>query len=123
MWLNQLKDQAWEFVRWQVQHTAYHSNCSDEVLAGAAKAVRDGAQALGYRVSAPLPNRDVAYYKTYIQDVTHNALDAIYHYRFVECSLSKAMVPFRDAADRIKNCRKALADIEGDEIYFVPAED
>ena len=122
MWINQLKDEAWELVRWRVQHDAYWSNCNSEVLFGASQAVRKGAQTLGYGVGAPLPNRDEGYYKGYIVQVTDRVLEALGHYHFLECSLTEARRSFQDAADRIRDCRGAVQALEGaEEAYFVPA--
>jgi hypothetical protein len=122
MLLTGLRDKLWNLVRWDVQDKAWWSNCSATVLYGVAQKCTEGIRTLGYSSNEPPPNRNETFYKEWIRDVTNPALDAIYKWQVPDCSMTKALVPYEDAATRIKNCAVAFNDIQTDAPLVHPAD-
>ena len=123
MWIHQLRDDTWELLRWKVEHDAWHSDCDSQVLYGVAQKVREGTQTLGYGITPPAPNRTEQFYKEYIRDVATKARDAIYQYKFRDCTLSEAKKAFDNAAERVAKCSTTDAKADEDQILFEPADD
>lgn len=122
MWLYELRDKLWNIIRWQVQHEAWWSRCSAQVLYGAAQKCAEGIRVLGYHVGEPPPNREAQFYKEWIRDATNPALDALSRYAIPDGSITKAFVPYEDAARRIKDCAVATANLPADLAVVYPAE-
>lgn len=120
--LSILRDKLWDLVRWRVQHDAYHSNCDAVVLHGVAKKCSEGLRVLGYSANDPGENRERGYYVTWILNSTNEALHALYWWKVLDCSITKAFPVYQDAADRVKECRTAAGSIESDELVVYPAE-
>jgi hypothetical protein len=122
MSLAKLRDQLWNLVRWDVQDKAWWSKCNAKVLHGVAQKCAEGIRVLGYSSNEPPPDRSETFYKEWIRDVTNPALDAIYHWQVPDCSMTKALAPYQDAARRIRDCAVALKDIQTDAPLVHPAD-
>ena len=122
MWIYELRDKLWNIVRWDVQHNAHWSSCSSQVLFGVAQKCAEGTRLLGYTVSEPPPNRDAAFYKTWITDLTNETLKVLERYHFHDGSITKAIPVFEDAARRVRECSPNLAALESDEPMIQRAE-
>ena len=124
MWLYQLRDRAWNLLRWDIQHNAYWSSCDAQVLYAAAKKCAEGIRALGYYFTDPPPNRDTDYYKkNWMVSATNYAMDAVSRYAVLDGSLTRAIPIFEQTATIIAVCKATAmaAEIESEEPIFYPA--
>lgn len=114
MFIDTLRDELWNLIRWKVEHEAWHSQCGAEVLQAVGSQAAEGLRALGYQVSPPRPNRTRDYYRDYVVRVSQSAHDAVFRWKVRECSMSEARRIFQKAAEMIAQCSPSQATGEDD---------
>jgi hypothetical protein len=122
MWLREWRDKVWKVIRWDVEHKAWESRCDAKVLHGVSLKCFEGCAILGYHAQKPPDNRDAQYYKDYIAFVSRNMRTALDRWEVPDCSLTKAIVPFEDAARRLRDCSPDLANPAPETFLIHPAE-
>ena len=123
MWLSQLNHKVWNLLRWDIEHNAYWSNCDANVLYGVSLKCAEGGRILGYHVSPPAENRDTNYYKTWITDCSRTLRAALERWEVLDCSLTKSVPVFEDAARRVRECSPNFKEIVPETTVLIrPAE-